>query len=149
VKSDTFSVCIELAIDIYRAKNMPSFCYSNKYLFLSRTAVLIQELARPPGKVLEQGFKPITGARDKDLANQSDDHGGGGDDQSLVDQSRGDPDDHVKYETYLELKLWVSTENLFFIILNFRESLEIFLLIFSERIFWAHFSLAKLHMKIF
>ncbi len=110
--------------------------------------MLIQELARPPGKVLEQGFKPITGARDKDLANQSDDHGGGGGDQSLVDQSRGDPDDHVKYETYLELKLWVSTENLFFI-LNFRESLEIVLLIFSERIFWAHFSLAKLHMKIF
>ncbi len=70
--------------------------------------MLIQELARPPGKVLEQGFKPITGARDKDRANQSDDRGGGG-----GDQSGGDPDDHVKYETYLELKLWVSTEKSF------------------------------------
>ncbi len=84
--------------------------------------MLIQELARPPGKVLEQGFKPITGGRDTDRANQS---GGGGDqsggDQSRGDQSRGDPDDHVKYETYLELKLWVSTGNLFHI-LNFRVS---------------------------
>ncbi len=78
--------------------------------------MLIQELARPPGKVLEQGFKPITGGRDTDRANQSDDHGGGG-----GDQSPGDPDDHVKYETYLELKLWVSTGN-FLSILNFCES---------------------------
>ncbi len=83
--------------------------------------MLIQELARPPGKVLEQGFKPLTGARDKDRANQSDDRGGGGGDQSGGDQKGGDPDDHVKYETYLELKLWVSTETLF-CIFNFRRS---------------------------
>ncbi len=83
--------------------------------------MLIQELARPPGKVLEQGFKPITGGRDTDRANQSGDRGGGGGDQSGGDQSIGDPDDHVKYETYLELKLWVSTENLL-CILNFRGS---------------------------
>ncbi len=78
--------------------------------------MLIQELARPPGKVLEQGFKPLTGARDTDRANQSDDRGGGGGDQSGGYQSRGDPDDHVKYETYLELKLWVSTEKSFCIL---------------------------------
>jgi hypothetical protein len=114
-----------LDLDIYGQKINCLFCYNNKYLFIQRTAVLIQELARPPGKVLEQGFKPITGARDTDRANQSDGGGdqsrGGGGDQSGRDQSRGDPDDHVKYETYLELKLWVSTENLF-CILNFRES---------------------------
>ncbi len=108
--------------------------------------MLIQELARPPGKVLEQGFKPITGGRYTDRANQSGDHGGGGGgDHSRGDKSADDPDDHVKYETYLELKLWVSTFSAFWIFVLVKVSdcpvlidfLGIFLLLnLRIKIFW-------------